>query len=98
MPFGAAGLSTSRTAVSRFKAVLSEEVSCAGASGAATAARQLALLAPGTHKVYSCDIHLPWKSTSRGDVMQRRPNGIQKQHTECCLSPIPASAKACTPL
>ena len=30
MPFGAAGLSTSRTAVSRFTAVLSEEANCAG--------------------------------------------------------------------
>ena len=48
MPFGAAGLSTSRTAVSRFKAVLSEEVNCAGASGAATAARRPALLAPAS--------------------------------------------------
>ena len=37
--------------MSRFKAVLSEEVGCAGASGAATAARHLALLVPAPTKL-----------------------------------------------
>ncbi len=93
MPFGAAGLSTSRTAVSRFTAVLSEEANCAGASGAVTAARQLALLTPAhTNRPAKRPINFLHQ-------LQRDVDAVNAVlHTERALLPILATASVCTPL